>query len=204
MAGIAAATPSPCGFLIALPHRRFYIQRMVKLHWPRLHRKIHYWGAIICALPVLVVIISGILLLLKKQSAWIQPPTSKGSAGAPLVAFDAIYQAAAAVPQAGVRSWDDIERLDVRPDKGVIKVVTKNSWEIQVDHRSGEVLQTAYRRSDLIEAIHDGSFFHENVKTWVFLPSALVLLVLWITGIYLFVKPLLVRRGRRASVRNSP
>lgn len=155
-------------------------------------------------MPVLVVIVSGILLLLKKQSAWIQPPTSQGTAGAPLVEFDAVYQAVAAVPQAGVNSWNDIERLDVRPDKGVIKVVTKNRWEIQVDHRTGAVLQTAYRRSDLIETIHDGSFFHEKAKLWVFLPSALVLLVLWVTGIYLFAKPLLVRRARRAALRNSP
>jgi uncharacterized iron-regulated membrane protein len=177
---------------------------MARIHWQRLNRRIHYWGAILCALPVLIVIVSGILLLLKKQSAWIQPPTSQGTAGAPMVDFGVIYQSVAAVPEANVRSWDDIERLDVRPDKGVIKVVAKNRWEIQVDHRSGAVLQTAYRRSDLIEEIHDGSFFHDNVKLWVFLPSALVLLVLWITGIYLFVKPLLVRRARRASVRNSP
>jgi len=160
------------------------------------NRKIHYWGAALCAVPVLLVILTGIPLLLKKQSAWIQPPTREGSAGAPMVSFERIYRAVAAVPEAQVRSWEDIERMDVRPDKGVIKVVTRGRMEVQVDHRSGEVLQTAIRRSDVIESLHDGSFFHERVKLWVFLPSALVLLVLWCTGIYLFVKPILARRKR--------
>ncbi|MEM7396798.1 MAG: PepSY domain-containing protein, partial [Verrucomicrobiota bacterium] len=63
-------------------------------------------------------------------------------------------------------------------------------WEIQVDHQTGEVLGYAYRRSDLIESIHDGSFFHDKVKLGIFLPSAVILLLLWITGIYLFIYPL--------------
>ena len=175
----------------------------MKFQWPRFNRKVHYWGAILCAVPVLVVILSGILLLLKKESAWIQPPTAKGQKGEPQVEFSKILSASAAVAQAEIKSWDDIARLDVRPDKGLIKVHAVNHWEIQLDHRSGEVLQVAYRRSDVIESLHDGSFFHERVKLWVFLPSAIVLLVLWVTGIYLFAKPLLVKWGRRKMTRNS-
>ena len=68
----------------------------------------------------------------------------------------------------------------------MLKIRCKNRWEIQLDANSGEVLQVAYRRSDLIESIHDGSFFHDRVKLWVFLPAALVLGVLWLTGSYLF------------------
>ena len=57
----------------------------------------------------------------------------------------------------------------------------------------------AYRRSDLIESLHDGSFFGGDfAKLGVFLPTALVLCVLWGTGIYLFFLPYMVRRRRRA------
>ena len=171
----------------------------MKFHWPRLNRKIHYWAAIVCALPVLLVILTGILLLLKKESRWIQPPTAKGQSGVPSVEFAQILAAATAVGQAEIKTWDDISRVDVRPDKGLVKVHAINHWEIQLDHRSGEILQVAYRRSDIIESLHDGSFFHERVKLWIFLPSALVLLVLWLTGIYLFVKPFLIRRQRKNS-----
>jgi uncharacterized iron-regulated membrane protein len=168
----------------------------MRFHWPRLNRKVHYWSAIICAVPVLIVILSGILLLLKKESAWIQPPTAKGQKGEPTVEFAKILSTVTAVPEAEIKSWADIARLDIRPDKGLVKVHANNHWEIQLDHRSGEILQVAYRRSDLIESLHDGSFFHEYVKLGVMLPSALVLLVLWVTGIYLFVKPILVKRVR--------
>jgi hypothetical protein len=38
-----------------------------------------------------------------------------------------------AVPGAGIREWQDIDRLDVRPGKGVVKVRTENHWELQID-----------------------------------------------------------------------
>ncbi len=170
----------------------------MKLHWPRINRRIHYWGAVICAVPVLIVILTGIPLLLKKESAWIQPPTIQGQKGEPTVEFSQILSTAAAVPQAEIEAWGDIVRLDIRPEKGVIKVLAKNHWEIQLDHRSGEVLQVGYRRSDLIESLHDGSFFHEWVKLGVFLPSAVVLLVLWLTGILLFARPLWAKWQQRS------
>lgn len=163
----------------------------------RTNRKVHYWGAIICAVPVLIVIVTGIILLLKGQMAWVQPPTMKGEVGAPSVEYAELLESVRGVPEAGISGWDDIDRLDVRPGKGVIKVRGKNMWEVQVDQVSGEVLSVEYRRSDLIESLHDGSWFHDGAKLWVFLPSAVVLLVLWLTGIYLFLRPFLVRRGRK-------
>ena len=102
-----------------------------------------------------------------------------------------------ATPQAAIHGWEDIDRVDVRPERGVLKVRAKNRWEIQIDSHSGEVLQVAYRRSDLLETIHDGSFFFSGAKLWIFLPTALILIGLWGTGLYLFAIPHLVRRERR-------
>ena len=163
-------------------------------------RKLHRWGAIAVALPFLLVIVTGVLLQLKKEFAWIQPPTKKGKYQEPAASFEAVLEAAKAVPAAEVKGWADIDRLDVRPDRGVIKVQAKNRWEVQVDAATAEVLQVEYRRSDVIEALHDGWWFHEQVKTWVFLPAALVVLGLWLTGVYLFWLPLAVKwsRPRRA------
>jgi nucleotide-binding universal stress UspA family protein len=107
-------------------------------------------------------------------------------------------QVAASVPEAEVASWEDVDRLDVRPDRGVVKVRSKTRWEVQIDTNTAEILQVAYRRSDLIESLHDGSFFHDKVKLWVFLPAGLILLGLWVTGVYLWLLPYLVRRRRRA------
>ena len=167
------------------------------MNWPRLGRKTHYWVSLVAALPVLVIIATGILLQLKKESDWVQPPEQRGTKGAPGVTFDTILESCQGVDQAGISSWDDVHRIDVRPSKGLIKVSTKDGWEVQLDQQTGEVLQVAVRRSDIIESIHDGSWFHDSAKLWVFLPAALLLLALWVTGMYLFVLPYWARWRKR-------
>ena len=162
-----------------------------------LNRKIHYWLSIGIAVPLLIVIVSGILLQTKKYFAWIQPVELRGSGDAPTLSLPEILEICKTVAEADIKSWDDINRLDVRPSRGMLKVRANNNWEIQIDTHTGNVLQTAYRRSDIIESLHDGSYFHEAVKTWIFLPSAIILLLLWLTGIYLFILPYLVRRRRK-------
>ena len=158
------------------------------------NRKLHRRAAVAFSVPILVILSSGILLQLKKNAAWIQPPTQRGAGTVPRIGFDEILKIARSVPEAGIERWEDIERLDVRPAKGIVKVRARNSWELQIDTRTREVLQTAYRRSDLIENIHDGSWFHETAKLWIFLPSGIVLLLLLATGLYLFVLPYLAKR----------
>ena len=169
----------------------------------RLNRIVHRWGSILIALPTLCVLSTGVLLQLKKQSSWIQPVTKRGSEVAPVLSFTKILEIGQSVPEAQIESWDDIDRLDVRPGKGVVKIRAKNRWEVQVDTSTGKILQVAFRRSDLIESIHDGSFFSDTAKLGIFLPSALILLILWGTGIYLFFLPHLAKRKMRLNRKTS-
>lgn len=161
-----------------------------------LSRKLHRWGAVAIAVPFLVVIASGLLLQLKKQWSWVQPTEHKGSGGVPSLTFARILEISSTVPQAGIRSWDDIDRVDVRPGKGIMKITSNSRWEIQVDSESGAVLHSAYRRSDWLESLHDGSWFHPQAKLWVFLPSGVVVFALWLTGMYLWLLPYQTRRKR--------
>lgn len=176
------------------------------IKWHLWSRKFHRWGAVVVALPFLLVILTGLLLLLKKDWAWVQPPTQRGQGKTPTVALSAILDAARTQTSCGVEGWDDIDRLDLRPGRGIVKVQCKNGWEIQIDLQTAEVLQVAYRRSDLLEALHDGSWFHDRVRLWIFFPVALVVLGLWATGIYLFILPIHVRWSRRraAAARTAP
>ena len=165
---------------------------------PRIwNRKLHRWGSIAVALPFFVVLCTGLLLQLKKQFTWIQPAESKTAFHVPAVTMEQILASARAVPEAKVTSWEDIDRLDVRPGKGIVKVLTVAHWELQLDLATGALLQSAYRRSDVIESLHDGSWFHALVKLWVFLPAAVIVLGLWITGMYLFVLPFRARANKR-------
>ncbi|MDM3870469.1 PepSY-associated TM helix domain-containing protein [Porticoccus sp. W117] len=153
-----------------------------------LYRKIHHWGSIIIALPLLATIGTGILLMLKKEIEWIQPATQQGEHrdAIPTQSFDQLFAIAKAIPEMELQHWSELERVDVKPGKGVVKFVAANNWEAQIDTHSGELLLLAKRRSDVIEAIHDGSWFADWAKLGLFLPSGIVLLVLWLTGIYLF------------------
>lgn len=162
-----------------------------------LNRKVHNWAAFAVSIPLLVIICSGILLQLKKQSSWVQPPERTGVSHAPAIGFDRVLEVCSGIPEMKVKGWGDVNRVDVRPSKGMLKVWAKSNWEAQIDISTGEVLQVAYRRSDLIESIHDGSWLHDAVKLWIFLPAGVTLLLLWLTGMYLFVLPYVVKRRRR-------
>ena len=173
------------------------------MKFSKFNRKVHYWASIVVAIPILVIILSGLLLQTKKQFTWVQPPEMRGTGTGPTITLEQVLDICRTVPEAEISGWDDINRLDVRPSRGMLKVWAKNNWEIQIDTQTGKVLQTAYRRSDLIESIHDGSFFHDVVKMWIFLPSGIVLLLLWLTGIYLFILPFLARRRQKIAKQNS-
>jgi hypothetical protein len=168
------------------------------MRFTHLNRKIHYWATAFVVLPILVVIVSGLMLQMKKHWQWVQPAEQRGTGTVPAIDLQALLVSVQTVPGMNVRSWDDVNRIDVRPSRGIAKVWLRNGWEVQVDLGNGRVLQSSYRRSDLIESIHDGSFFGgEWTKLGLFLPAAITLLVMWLTGIWLFIVPLLMIRRRR-------
>ncbi|MHA1544501.1 MAG: PepSY domain-containing protein [Alphaproteobacteria bacterium] len=162
-------------------------------------RKIHHWGSIVIAIPLVVMIGAGIFLQLKKEFDWIQPPTLEGAVigGVPGASLEEMFEAAKAVENAGITNWEDLVRVDFKPDKGIVKFVSTSRWEVQVDTSNAEVLQVSYRRSDLIESIHDGSFFTGWTKLYLFLPAGFALFVLWLTGMYMFFLPYFKKAKKR-------
>jgi uncharacterized iron-regulated membrane protein len=138
-----------------------------------------------------LVIGAGLLLILKKEIDWVQPPTMKGVARTdiPVKTVDELFRIAQGIEELELQDWSELSRADFKPDKGVVKFVAPNNWEAQIDTATGEILQVKFRRSDIIEALHDGSFFADWVKLYIFFPSGVILLILWGTGIYLFILP---------------
>jgi uncharacterized iron-regulated membrane protein len=166
---------------------------------PTLLRKIHYWGSISIALPLIIMIGAGLLLMVKKEINWIQPSSQKGIDRqlVPMASVQDLFDAALTVDIANFTHWEELQRADLKPGKGIIKFVSKSNWEVQVDTHTAEVLSIARRRSDVIESIHDGSFFADWVKLWVFLPAGVGLFVLWISGLYLFTLTEYKKRKKR-------
>ena len=168
----------------------------------KLSRRVHYWASFAAALPILVMLGSGILLQLKKQVEWVQPAEIRGTGTVPVIGFPELITAMQTDASLGVKGWDNISRIDVRADRGLAKVTLKTGWEAQIDLGTGKLLKTAVRRSDFIESLHDGSYFAGDwTKLGLFLPAGLVLLVLWLTGLWMFWVTWNAKQRRKSSTR---
>ena len=88
---------------------------------------------------MIIILSTGVLLLLKKDISWIQPSTQRGSSKELKLHFDDILNIVSKLPNINFKHWEDINRLDIRPKKGIIKVRGNNNWEVQLDSKTGEV-----------------------------------------------------------------
>ncbi|MCP3904842.1 MAG: PepSY domain-containing protein [Planctomycetes bacterium] len=167
--------------------------RSFKLFWTA-----HKWTGFALSAILVCTATTGLLLLLKKQFDWIQPPTRQGAPGevADFITIDDALAAAFASGNESFRSFDDIDRIDVRPAKRVYKIRSRHHAEIQVCAVSGQVLAVETRRSDLIEQIHDGSFVAGWFHDWVMPVFSGGMLFLVGSGLWLWIEPK-VRRHRR-------
>jgi uncharacterized iron-regulated membrane protein len=164
----------------------------------RNYRKWHKWVGISLAIFILISALTGILLSWKKEVDLLQPPTQKGQAKSlgqwlPLdtlasLASSSFYQLH---PD---QSGNPIDRIDVRPGKGIAKVLFENGyWEVQIDGATGSILSTNRRHSDWIEALHDGSIIADWFK-WLsmnYLGLGLVFMIL--SGFWLWLGPKRIR-----------
>ena len=174
----------------------------------RLFRVVHRYLGVSVALLLLISAVTGILLALKKDVALIQPPTHKGLQqnlkdwksldDLALMAQEALYKAHP------VEQGNLIDRIDVRPSKGMVKVLFDQAqWEVQLDGSTGAVLSIARRHSDWIEALHDGSIISDAFKlvSMNFLGIGVVFLIS--TGLWLWYGPKKLRRLKKRIRRRS-
>jgi uncharacterized iron-regulated membrane protein len=164
----------------------------------RKFRKWHKFLGTSLALLLVISALTGILLSLKKEVAIIQPPTTKGintdlNNWLSIDEIDAIARRALYTAHPEQRQ-NPIDRLDIRPSKGIAKVLfDKGYWEVQIDGTTGEVKSIARRHSDWIEAVHDGSIISELFKLIAMNVLGIGLLMLITTGLWLWYGPKKIR-----------
>lgn len=180
------------------------MQRISKIaSLTRIFRRIHKWISIPFVVFFLLIGITAILLAWKKELKLI-PPTQKTAVEIPgqWVNVEKILAIGASYMQDSLGKSPIIDRIDIRPDKGIAKIIFKEHFmEIQVDGYSGEILSVKKRNSDLIERIHDGSIldfvFQSNAESSKLIYStvtSLVLVILGISGFYLWYNPRKIKR----------
>jgi uncharacterized iron-regulated membrane protein len=161
-------------------------------------RRWHRLTGVSLALFVLISSITGLLLAWKKQVAWLQPVEYTGvstnieawanpnliASAANMALMDTLKMEEANLPV--------IDRLDFRPKRGIVKVIYKGDWEVQVDATTGIIYSVAKRNVDWIERLHDGSIVADWFKNVSMSFLSLGLLFMLSTGMWIWW----VRRSR--------
>ncbi|MGH7662677.1 MAG: PepSY-associated TM helix domain-containing protein [Gemmatimonadaceae bacterium] len=175
----------------------------------------HLWLGVIFTVALTVISITGIVLN-HKRALGLMPDVQHEPAHAfanalPLARLAEIGLAAAGKsastntsarlqPSAG--ALDRIDRMDVRPRDGYVKVRLRDaaSTEVTIDVASGEVLHVGERGDVFLERLHSGEAFGDG---WVLLSdaAAIVLLLTLVTGYWLWLAP---RIRHSAATRSSP
>ncbi|MEL6864399.1 MAG: PepSY-associated TM helix domain-containing protein [Bacteroidota bacterium] len=167
----------------------------------RIYRRWHRYFGISLAVFLAISAITGILLSLKKEVDIIQPPTQKG-VEKDLANWKSIDELALLAQTAFYKQHPDqegnpINRIDVRPSKGMAKVLFKKGyWEVQIDGSNGQILSIAKRHSDWIEALHDGSIVSDIFKLLSMNILGFGLLLMIATGWWLWYGPRVIRKMR--------
>ncbi|MBC6491678.1 PepSY domain-containing protein [Flavihumibacter stibioxidans] len=132
----------------------------------RLTRKVHRLTGIALFIFFILVGLTGAILGWKKNSGgYLLATTSTGTSSdskswLPLDSLNSIAMKHY-IGMTG-NGNNKIDRIDVRPDKGIAKMLFLNGYDaIQVDLATGAILKEEKRRGDFIEHIHDGTYMDE-------------------------------------------
>lgn len=172
----------------------------------RLYRKLHTWAAVPLFLVMFLIGATGLLLGWKKQVGLL-PKTARGQSevSRQWVSLDSIQSVGERYARQNNLA-PEIDRIDVRPQKGVAKILfTEHFTEVQVDCSTAEILSVSTRTSDIIEKIHDGSILDlwigadgEQAKIAYTTLASLGLMLLSFSGFWLWYNPIRLRRRKRA------
>ena len=150
----------------------------------------HLWLGVISTAILLIVAVTGIMLNHKRGLGLM--PDVPHEATAPfaeaLPLADLADRAAAAVPASVAAAG--VDRMDVRPDDGIVKVRFDDDrvMEVTVDLHSGSILHVGERNDVFLEKLHTGEIFGD---LWVLLSDAgaVFLVIVLVSGLWLWLYP---------------
>lgn len=171
----------------------------------RVFRKVHRMTGATLFIFFFIVAVTGLLLGWKKNTGdLLGSKTYKGSttdlkAWLPLneLQIKAEYHLKNEFPSS---SEIQLDRIDVRQDKGVAKFIFKDYYGIQLDGATGALLNANKRHADFIENIHDASILDSywNGNGYIKLVYTSImgcaLLIFTISGFWLWYGPKKLRR----------
>ena len=176
----------------------------------RIIRKIHRRTGMLLFVFFFIIGVTGLILGWKKNSNGIILPKSYTGISTDLqdwLPINTLQDIAFKTMQDSIDKNIDLElqRIDIRPQKGMVKFVFKNHyWGIQLDGSTGDILAITKRRSDFFENIHDGSILDiifktkgEIIKLVYTSIMGLALIIFTLTGFWLWYGPKLIKKNKK-------
>lgn len=174
----------------------------------RVFRKVHRVTGALLFVFFFIVAVTGLLLGWKKNSnGLLLAKSHKGSStlSKDWLSVDSLTQQAVYYLKQSDSSLSTyIDRIDFRPEKGMVKFLfTDHFTAVQIDAATGALLHIEKRRADYIEKIHDGSLVDHylNIPSGTFkliytTIMGLALLLFTITGFWLWYGPKRMRANK--------
>ena len=162
-------------------------------------KKIVQWHIIlgaICSLPLLLTAITGVFLILRQHLSFMQPPEIRR----PAIMINKLISPEKIIDVSGINP-SLVNTIIYKPKSGIIQVRTNDQLEYHFSALDGSVLQFGPKRTSLFIQLHEGSYFGELVKNFVFIPMAFIFILVLFSGIYLTFFWLL-RKIRVSKIRN--
>lgn len=186
-------------------------KRKKQAHFLRTVRKIHRYMGVFLFVFFFIIAVTGFLLGWKQQFNGIILPKAQKGISTNLkewLPIDSLHQKAIYYLKEHLGSdiSTELKKIDIRKEKGIAKFVFEDHYYgVQIDGKTGKLLQIAYRNSDMIEGLHDGSIIDKFLKTehrqfeLVYtLITSLALLMFTITGFWLWYGPKRMKRKKQA------
>ena len=157
----------------------------------------HLWLGVIFTAALLVISATGILLNHKRGLGLMPDVSHEPSAPfAGALSLDSLTSVALTAVGRAPGTHGDVDRMDVRPRSGYVKVRMRDvrSTEVTVDLATGRVLHVGPRGDVYLEKLHSGEAFGDR---WVLLSdaAAIALVITIVSGYWLWLFPK-VRRAR--------
>lgn len=150
----------------------------------------HLWLGVMGSMAVIVICITGILLNHKRALGLMPDVENSGAQLLPdaLPLHELVARAGAAVAQGGEQP--EVDRMDVRPGDGLVKVRFEDRvvTEVTLDLATGSVLHVGERNDVFVEKLHSGEIFGDR-GILISDAAAVVLTLLLLSGYWLWLYP---------------
>lgn len=175
----------------------------------RIFRKIHRATGAMLFLFFAIIAITGVLLGWKNMSNGAILPKSKIGISTNLKEWKPVSELhtnAIEILKDSISNTISLElnRIDIRKEKGMVKFIFEDHlWEVQLDGKTGELLQLQKRHSDFFEDIHDGTVLDSTFGTSKIFKviyttiMGFALMLFTVTGFWLWYGPKRLKKMRK-------